>query len=156
MGARGPMAAVESRKQVPGECDAFGVFGTTLRPLERKMPIFSRESGAETPNASRLCEPAWLRAADARAPPQPMPHLTPTKPTRPPPPPLLDREEKQTPLTAAALAQKEKGTPPQLTAQQAALALDVKVILTPPLYISLVILDKKCTGWRRNEFNVHA
>ena len=148
------MAAVESRKQVPGECDVFGVFGTTLRPLERNMPIFVRESGAKTPNASRLCEPAWLRPADARAPPQPMPHLTPTKPTRPLPPPL-DREERQTPLTAAALAQKEKRTPPRLTAQQVALALDVKVILTPPVYFISDSLQKY-TVWRRNEFNVHA
>ena len=33
-------------------------------------------------------------------------------------------------------------------------ALDVKVILTP-LYISLVIIYTKYTGWHQNDFNVH-
>jgi hypothetical protein len=36
-------------------------------------------------------------------------------------------------------------------------ALDVKVILTPPacLYISLVILHTKYTGWRQNDFTAN-
>ena len=36
-------------------------------------------------------------------------------------------------------------------------ALEVKAILTPPcIIISLVILCTKYTGWRENDFNVHA
>jgi hypothetical protein len=38
-----------------------------------------------------------------------------------------------------------------------AVALDVKVILTPPcIIITLVILYTKYTGWCQNDFNVYA
>ena len=38
----------------------------------------------------------------------------------------------------------------------ATLALGVEAILTPALCILLVILHTKYTGWRDNDFNVHA
>jgi hypothetical protein len=41
------------------------------------------------------------------------------------------------------------------TARWVHLALDVKVIMIPPLYVSFVILYTNYTGWRQNNFNVH-
>jgi hypothetical protein len=38
----------------------------------------------------------------------------------------------------------------------AVIALDVKVVLAPVLYIPIPILHTKYTGWRDNDFNVYA
>ena len=40
-------------------------------------------------------------------------------------------------------------------AEEVELAVDVKLILTPPCIFQVAIIYRKNTGWRENNFNVH-